>query len=111
MFFVLVLKELCLWRHERGEFVWFLTCCFVVVVQVGRMLLLSRESQQRAAAAAASEGRPCPVASMAASPFTRVTRFVPSSHKIVQFSEGQPEVTPKQRKQMKQEEEVKALRY
>lgn len=55
---------------------------------VGRMLLLGRAAR---AGAPVETGT---VQSMAASPFTRVSRFVPSSHKIVQFSEGQPERRP-----------------
>ncbi len=52
------------------------------------MLLLWRDTKP------SSELQPGPVQNMSASPFTRVTRFVPSSHKIVQFSEGQPERQP-----------------
>ncbi len=51
---------------------------------VGRILLVSRDHLHRDLQADR-------VREVAASPFTRVTRFVPTSHKIVQFSEGQPE--------------------
>ena len=56
---------------------------------VGRMLLLSREHHK-----GKKEVHPQLVREHSASPFTRVSHFVPSSHKIVQFSEGQPERTP-----------------
>lgn len=50
---------------------------------VGRMLLMSR---------AASNVAPASIESMAqSSPYTRVSKFVPSTQKIVQFSEGNPE--------------------
>jgi ethanolamine-phosphate cytidylyltransferase len=54
---------------------------------VGRILLVSKDHLHK-------DVKADRVREVAASPFTRVTRFLPTSHKIVQFSEGQVILSP-----------------